>query len=173
MNELDRPPTPSAGKKTFGRRKLAALAAALGGLTLLTIKSQAQGLGGWGRGRSRDPEEVARRLDYRIGYMIKELGGTPEQKDKLVAIARQAMADLKPVREQLRQTRRQGLELLAAPTIDKAALEQLRSTQMQAADALSRRLLQSMIDSAEVLKPEQRSALAAKMKQRMERHQRR
>lgn len=169
MNDLNKPAAAAASPSKFGRRHLAGLAA-LTGLALISIKSHAQGMHGWGHGRSRDPEELARRLDYRIGYMIKEVGGTPEQKDKLVAIAKQAMTDLKPLREQLRQARRKGMEMLAAASIDKAGLEQLRATQMQAADALSKRLLQSMIESAEVLKPEQRTVLAAKITQRMERH---
>jgi periplasmic protein CpxP/Spy len=39
---------------------------------------------------------------------------------------------------------------------------------MQAADALSRRMLQAMADAAEVLTPEQRAKVAERIKQRME-----
>src|SRR5436190_66391 len=55
-----------------------------------------------------DPAERARRMEWRIARMVQELGGTPEQRDRLVAIARAAMADLQPLREQTRETRRQG-----------------------------------------------------------------
>ena len=148
------------------RRRWFAGLAALGGFGLLSAKAHAHG---WGRRHSLDPEEMARRLDWRIGRMVQDAGGTPQQKERLVAIATAALAELKPLREQMRQSRRAGLELLAAPVVDRRALEQLRTTQMQAADARSRRMLQAMADAAEVLTPEQRAKVAERMKQRMDR----
>jgi Spy/CpxP family protein refolding chaperone len=145
------------------RRRWFAGLAALGGIGLLVGPAEAQG---WRRG-ALDPEEMARRLDWRIGRLVASLGGTPEQKDRLVAIAQAARADLQPIREQIRQTRRAGLDLLAAPVIDKRAVEQLRVTRMQLADARSKRRMQAWIDSAEVLTPEQRTQLAERWKQRM------
>jgi periplasmic protein CpxP/Spy len=155
--------SPQSGK--IPRRWFAGLAA-LGGLGLLGTQAQAHG---WGRGHRLDPEEMTRRLEWRIGRLVKEAGGTPEQKDRLLAIATSALADLKPLRDQRRQARRAGLDLLAAPVIDRRALEQLRVTQMQAADARSRRMLQAMADAAEVLTPEQRVKVAERLKQRMDR----
>jgi len=127
---------------------------------------------GWSRGEPLDPAEMARRLDWRIGRLVSDVGGTPQQKDQLVAIATAAMADLKPLREQARAGRRQGLDLLAAQTVDRAALEQLRVAQMQLADTSSRRVLQAMADAADVLTPEQRAKAAERLKQRMDRHRR-
>jgi Spy/CpxP family protein refolding chaperone len=115
-----------------------------------------------------DPEEMAHRLDWRIGRLIKDVGGTPDQKNRLVAIWTAALADLQPLREQLRQARRAGLQLLAAPVIDRRALEQQRVAQMQLADARSKRMVQAMADAAEVLTPEQRLKVAERMKRRME-----
>jgi Spy/CpxP family protein refolding chaperone len=59
--------------------------------------------------------------------------------------------------------------LLTAPSIDRGALEQLRISQIQAADAMSQRTLKAMADATEVLSAEQRSRLAERMKQRMSR----
>ena len=171
MSEQHKPGETASSTRAMGRRRLAGLAA-LGGLALVSLKAHAQGMGGWRRGRSRDPQAMARRLEHGIGHMISELGGTPEQKDKLVAIARAALADVQPLREQLRQARSKGLALLAAASSDKAALEQLRAAQLQAMDSLSKRLLQSMTDSAEVLTPEQRVRLGERMQRRMERRHR-
>jgi Spy/CpxP family protein refolding chaperone len=149
------------------RRRWFAGLAALGGLGLLGAQAQARG---WGHhGGPLDAEEMARRLDWRIGRLVKDIGGTPEQKTRLVAIASAARADLQPLREQARQARLKAMDLLAAPSIDKAALEQLRMTQQQLSDASSRRRLQAMIEAADVLTPEQRLKVAARMKQRMER----
>jgi Spy/CpxP family protein refolding chaperone len=154
-------PTP----ETSRRRWFAGLAA-LGCVGLLSKHAHAQG---WGRGEPLDPEEMARRLNWRIGRLINDVGGTPQQKDQLVAIATAALADLKPLREQARAARRQGLDLLAAPTVDRAALEQLRATQMQLADTSSRRVLQAMADASDVLTPDQRTKVADRLKQRMDR----
>jgi len=157
-------PEPSPPPKNSHRRWFVGLAA-LGGLGLVAAQVPAHG---WGRRGALDPEERARRLDYRIGRLIKEVGGTQDQKDRLVAIATAAMADLRPLGEQARQARRRGMELLAAPVIDRAALEQQRLLGMQAADARSRRMLQAMADAAEVLTPEQRAKAAERMKSRMQ-----
>jgi periplasmic protein CpxP/Spy len=156
---------PTAPSDNSRRRWFAGLAA-LGGLGLLSKHAHAHG---WSRGEALDPEEMARRLDWRIGRLVKDAGGTPQQKEQLVAIATAALAEMKPMREQARAARRQGLELLAAPTVDRAALEQLRTTQMQLADASSRRVLQAMADASDVLTPEQRAKVAERLKQRMER----
>jgi periplasmic protein CpxP/Spy len=153
------------------RRRWFAGLAAVGGLGL--FGAGAASAQPWGHRGGLDPEEMARRLDWRIGRMIKDVGGTPEQKERIVAIAKAAMAELRPAREQMRQVRRQGLALLAATTIDRAALEQLRAVKMQAADALSRRMTQAMADAAEVLTPEQRAKVAEHMQRRMEHRWRR
>jgi Spy/CpxP family protein refolding chaperone len=157
-------PTTTATESPPTRRRWFAGLAALGGLGLLGA-AQAQG---WGRGRL-DPEERERRMEYRIGRMVQDVGGTPEQKSRLVAIMQAAIADMRPFRDQARQARRQGLDLLAAPTIDRPALERTRVAQMQAMDARSRRMLQAMADAADVLTPDQRVKLAERMKQRMDR----
>ncbi len=149
--------------------------AALGGLSLFAAgQAQAQGFGHgmMGRGMGGDPEEMARKLDYRIGYLIKEINGTPQQKDQLVAIAKSAMTDLKPLREQHMQARKQGMTLLAAAAIDRNALEQLRLAQLRLADTGSARLLQAMTAAAEVFTPAQRAQLATQMQERMARRQR-
>ena len=158
------PAPESSPEPRNSRRRWFASLAALGGLGLVAAQMPAHG---WGRRGALDPEERARRLDYRIGRLVKDVGGTQDQKDRLVAIAAAALADLRPLRDQARQARLQGLELLAAPLIDRAALEQQRALQMQAADARSRRILQALADAAEVLTPQQRAQAAERMKARM------
>jgi Spy/CpxP family protein refolding chaperone len=158
-------PTPDSSKPgNIGRRWFAGLAA-FGGLGLLAATAQAHG---WRRHGGMDGEEGARRIERRIERLVKAVDATPQQKDRLVAIATAAVADLRPLREQQRASRLRGMQLLAAPTIDRAALEQVRVTQMQAADARSRRMVQAMADAAEVLTPEQRVKAAERMKRRME-----
>ena len=161
--------------------------AALGGLSVLAAgAASAQGMPGMGgpggpgmghpmegmmggmRGRhGMDPEAMARRMEGRIYAMVKEVGGTGEQADKVVAIVRNTFNELKPLREQHMAARRKGMELLAAPVLDKGAIETLRASQIQMADSMSRRMMASMIAAAEVFTPEQRSKLAQRMEKRM------
>jgi Spy/CpxP family protein refolding chaperone len=147
------------------RRRWFAGLAALGGLGLLGAGVQAHG---WRRHGGGDAEHAARRIERRIDRLVRHVGGTAQQKERLVAIATAALADLRPMREQRRSARLRGLDLLAAPAVDRAALEQARVARMQAADAASRRIAQAMADAAEVLTPEQRARAVERMKRRME-----
>lgn len=160
-------PTPeSPAAPQSSRRRWFAGLAALGGIGLLAAQVPAHG---WGRRGALDPQERARRLDYRIGRLMQDVGGTPQQKDRLLAVISAAMADSRPLREQARQARLRSLDLLAAPVIDRGALEQQRALQIQAADARSRRTLQAMAEAADVLTPEQRAKVVARLKLRMQR----
>ena len=80
------------------------------------------------------------------------------------------MRDMRPLREQHRQARKQVMEMLSKPQIDRTALEAVRTKEIQVADQLSKRLTQSMADAAEVLTPDQRAKLAEKMAQHRGRH---
>lgn len=160
-------PTPqSHATPNDPRRRWFAGMAVLGGIGLLAASGPSNA---WGRRGDLEPEERLRRLDYRMGRLVREVGGTPAQKERLVAIASAAMTELQPIRQQRRAARMQGLDLLAAPVIDRRALEQARVTQMQAADAASRRMSQAMADAAEVFTPEQRVKVAEHLKKRMAR----
>jgi len=108
-------------------------------------------------------------MDAHVDKMVAQLaaGASPDQKARVAAIAKSAMADLRPAHEQFRRAHAQAHTLLMAPVIDRAALEQLRATQIQQADVISRRILAAVEDAADVLTPEQRAAFAERLKQRM------
>jgi Spy/CpxP family protein refolding chaperone len=112
-----------------------------------------------------DPAAMDMHIDKMVAHMAA--GASPDQKARVAAIAKAAMADLRPAHQQLHQAQTQAHALLMAPVIDRAALEQLRATQMQQADVISRRVLAAVEDAADVLTPEQRISFAAHLKHRM------
>lgn len=98
------------------------------------------------------------RLDKMVQHMLSGVDVTAEQQSKITAIVKAAWADQATAREQMRTQRGQLMTLLAAPTIDRAALEQLRGQQLAAHQAMSKRMTDAMADAAEVLTPAQRAA---------------
>ena len=152
----------STGRRLFFRR--AAIATLIGGLAAgAGFKAWAHGgHGGWHGGEGFSEE----RIERMVKHFGVEVDATPEQKAKLTEIATAAAKELQPLREKAREARKQAMALLAAPAVDREALERLRSEQMQAADAASKRLTQALADVAEVLTPEQRKQLAERMQKR-------
>lgn len=67
---------------------------------------------------------------------------------------------------EFRNTRGEVMELMTAPTIDRAAAETLRAERIAAIDEASKKLTAAALDVAEVLTLEQRATLAEKMKER-------
>jgi Spy/CpxP family protein refolding chaperone len=152
----------NTGRRRFFKR--AAIATLVGGLAV------GSGLTAWAHGGHRGWHGGEGFSEERVERMVKHFGvevdATEEQKAKLTEIAKAAAKDLQPLREKVREARKQGMELLAAPTIDRGAIERLRAEQIQAADAASKRMIQALTDVAEVLTPEQRQKLAERMQMR-------
>jgi Spy/CpxP family protein refolding chaperone len=128
-----------------------------GGHHALFGADHGHGHGGAGR---MSPERVEARIDRMADRLVRSVDGTPEQKESIGVIAKAAAKDLRELRGQHGDLRRQAMDLLKAPTIDRAAIEALRSQQMTVADALSKRVSVALAETAEVLTPEQRVKLA-------------
>jgi Spy/CpxP family protein refolding chaperone len=122
---------------------------------------------GMGMHGPMDPDQAAKRVDTMLARMVPD--ATAEQKSKISTIFKNAMTDLGPLREQHRASRAKMMQLLSQPSIDRAALEQVRATQAQSAEQASKRMTQALADAAEVLTPAQRTKVAERFKNRMER----
>lgn len=135
-------------------------------------KSFAQGpFGGRGAmGAPLDPAQMDERIDRMVNHLAVKADATPEQKERLTVIAKDAARDMAPLREKMRATRKQSMTLLAAPVLDRVAIEKLRAEQMGLADSTSRRMTQALADAAEVLTPEQRMKMAQHAQKMGERH---
>ena len=104
---------------------------------------------------------------------LDRAGATAEQKAQIRQIAEATRSDLKAQHEAGKSLHEQQRALMAQPNIDARAAETLRQQKMAQHDAVSKRMLQSQLDMARVLTPEQRQQLTQMMEQRrsqMQRH---
>ena len=149
--------TPQSSRRRFF--KLAGLTTAAAGLGTLAFGALAHGRRG-ARGPT-DPAQMEQHLDRMLQHMYVEIDASDAQKQKLEPLVKQAAKDLAPLRDKVREARREGIKLLSADNIDRGAIERFRAQQIGATDAASRRFTQALADVAEVLTPEQRRKLAA------------
>jgi periplasmic protein CpxP/Spy len=110
------------------------------------------------------PEHAGHFSGHHLERMARAVDATPEQKTKLAEIAKTAQTDTQALQTQLKAGRERGLALMSAKDIDRNAVEQHRVDQFKLKEQMSRRHTQAMLDSADVLTPEQRLKLAEKMK---------
>jgi periplasmic protein CpxP/Spy len=125
--------------------------------------------GGWMHGgcgmrhAMHDPAAVAERMEFASDWMLSRIGASEEQKTRVRAIVKQAVADLAPLRSQHLQRRQQLRDALVQPAIDRDAVNRLRQEELQLADQASARIQEAVLAAAEVLTPEQRKALLDRM----------
>jgi periplasmic protein CpxP/Spy len=146
----------------------AALTGAAAGSAVSDYNSAAMPVAFMG-GHDFDPAKAEDRADRMVRHIAIEVDATNEQTDKLRAIMKATVKDLVPLREKIKSARERVRDLLTAPTIDRAAIEQLRSEQMANIDAASRRVAQGLADSADVLSVEQRRKFEEKLDEWRER----
>jgi len=111
------------------------------------------------------PEHMGRMIDH----MLDGLGASDAQRSQIKQIAASAAADLKAQGEGGRALRQRAMQAFTAPTLDAAAVEQVRQQMAQQHDQMSRRMTQAMLDVARVLTPEQRTRLGERMRDRQAR----
>ena len=112
------------------------------------------------------PEEAGKRIDKMVNRVLDDVGATTEQKQRVAQIAKEAAQELMPMRTQHKGARGRAMDLFAQPSIDRAAIEQLRVEELQLGEAASKRIAKAIADAGEVLTPEQRVKLVAQWKNR-------
>jgi|SRR5215470_3561467 len=106
------------------------------------------------------------RVERMVNRVARAVDASSEQKQKITEVFRGAADDLNALRQKRLDGRKQMVEVLAAPTIDRGKLEALRAAQMQLADAASKRLTAAVADAGDVLTPAQRTELAKRIEER-------
>ncbi|HKZ07436.1 MAG TPA: Spy/CpxP family protein refolding chaperone [Methylomirabilota bacterium] len=162
-------PSPSPSRRRFFRWTAIAATAAVAALaTGIGVRAFAHGWGpgGWHRGGFMhghgpiDPARLDQHLDRMLKHLYVEIDATEAQKQALAPIVKAAARDLLPMRDKFRDAHGQIATLLTQPTIDRAALESLRASQLKLAEDASRRVTRAVADVADVLTPEQRKGIA-------------
>ena len=120
------------------------------------------GMGGPDMMMMGDPAHMGRGVDR----MLDGLGVSDAQRSQIQQIVQAASTEMRAQHEAGRALRDKGLQLLTAPTIDATAAEALRQQMQVQHDQASKRMLQTLIDVARVLTPEQRAKLGERMKLR-------
>ncbi len=134
----------------LGGAMAAGIALGAGGLAAAAV----MGGGGWHHGPRLE------RIQNFVRMSLDSVAATSEQEAKVHDIVAAAYTDLAPKPEDRAAFRKQAIDLLRAPSIDKAAVEKLRSDFVARTDAKSKRFVEAVLATAEVLTPEQRAKLA-------------
>jgi periplasmic protein CpxP/Spy len=101
-----------------------------------------------------------------IDGALGSVNATPEQKQRVTQIVQGVMSEMRPMREQRRVVRDRLTALMTAETIDRAAIEKLRTEQLATAEAVTKRWSVAIAEAAEVLTPAQRQQLVERFENR-------
>jgi protein CpxP len=158
-------PAPRRSRRRFGAAALLiALTAGIAGVIMVSSAWSHRFGGHCGMMAGPiDPARAERMAAVFADHIADTAEANPEQREKLVAIARATAKEAAPLRNKLRDGRERLSEIFTQPTVDKARFEQLRAEQMANVEAISKRMTQALADAAEVLTPEQRKKLADAM----------
>ena len=125
---------------------------------------------GWRHGRHQgflelSDSEIRAKLTRAMKHVAIEIDATQDQQDKIVELISGAVKELRPMRDSMRAAAEEMRELLMSDTIDRAAMDRLRSERVAQADRVSKTLIDTLADVAEVLTPAQRKLLEERIKE--------
>ncbi len=151
---------------TKPRRLIVGIAVAasfvVGGLTLPTLAASAQDAAMQGAMHGSRADMHAMMMRH-LDKMLTAVNATPDQQSRIKTILGGAMPAMGAAHARMHDSMKQLHAILLAPTIDRAALESLRASEIADIDAASKTMVSAMADAAEVLSPQQRAKVSAMM----------
>ena len=128
--------------------------------------------GGWGRhggGHHRFANMTDAEIEAAITRVVKhvaiEIDATDIQAEKITTLLTAVAKYLKPMRADMRSAAQEIHGLLLQDSIDRQALERIRTERLAEADRISKKLVAAIADVGEVLTAEQRKVLDERIKQ--------
>ena len=156
---LSQPPIEApkpATRRRFGRGLV------IGSVLLAGVALGAGGLAAAAAGKSFGFMHGPRleRIQSFVRMALDSAGASSDQEAKIHDIVAKSFDELAPKPGDRDEFRKQVLELLKAPTIDRAAIEKLRAEHVAEMDAKSKKLVDAVEQAADILTPDQRAKLA-------------
>lgn len=123
------------------------------------------GHGPWGQQRHsmHDTDMAGERLAFATDWLLTRIRATAEQRQQVQTIVQETVSTLGQVKDQHQKHRQALLEALGQATIDRDALRNVRTAEVQLLDQASNRLVEAVAEIAEILTPEQRTELLSFM----------
>ena len=115
---------------------------------------------------SMDADSAVEWAQVATRQMLRRIDATSAQQARIETIVAGAVKDLVPLRDEARMAREEALKLVAAPVVDRTAIERLRAGQIAVHEQASRRIATAVGDIAELLTPAQREELTRMMVER-------
>jgi Spy/CpxP family protein refolding chaperone len=115
--------------------------------------------GRWGLHGAANPDAVKEHARIATKWALRDIDASEEQQDRVNAIVGGAIDELFSLKERHQGNRKAFAAHLGGASVDRAALEEIRKSEIALADEASKRLVQALADVSEVLTPEQRQAL--------------
>jgi Spy/CpxP family protein refolding chaperone len=142
------------------------------GAALCGLRAHAQD-GGMGMGPmfgGGSPEQHKAFMEKRVDRMLDNVKATDSQRTAIKAIFERTFTDLQPIHQSHQRLHEDMVKALTANTVDRTAIEKLRTQATALLEQGSQVLSKSLADAAEVLTPDQRRTLAKFIEEHHGRH---
>jgi protein CpxP len=159
---------PENGKRRCAHRRSShgflggfVLGALLGAAVTIGVGAYSHGgPGGWGQADyDTTAVNAIERAEFATDFVLSRVNADESQRQRAKAIVRDTINELFPLKLEHQASRQAFIDALAQPSVNRAALEQIRQSEMQRANTASSRLVQAVADIANVLTLEQRTQL--------------
>jgi len=164
---MEETPTPTRPRRRIPRGAVIAIGLVLAVAGIAGL-ARATGLGGGHFGHGCRGALARDFVQYRLHNAMREVGATAPQEEQVMAILSGLFAKHSEREALHKELHAKAMAALTVDTVDRAALEALRSEVMTHAEAGSKELVAAIADMAEVLTPAQRRQLAEMVKERFE-----
>jgi hypothetical protein len=101
--------------------------------------------------RFTDPDQAREKADFVIEWVLGRVDATDAQIEQVKGLVGSSMDEVWPLAELHRSNRTVLVTELSQPTIDRNAVEEIRRSEIELADQVSNRLINTLVDVAESL----------------------